>query len=233
MTTEAMTARRPLLNLRTPGDLETGVLLIWVITFACALPNSGAIPGFFPEKWDAWGLLIGDVLANAAALAVCWHFLCRKHGKTFRQGFALSGVSNKTILLSILWGVLAAAAVVFLLPMPSWHPAVEKIFSAPFGLLVFSFLGLYGPPFEEIYYRGFLFSLIGERKGPRWAFAVVTSWFALAHCFQVIGWESCVWAFLSSALLTAQRHFHGSLIPSIITHWVYNLILVLAGLLAA
>jgi len=89
-------------------------------------------------------------------------------------------------------------------------------------------------PFEEVYYRAFIFGALKKMTGVVLAVIIVTGWFTLVHVQQL--WEDpigipCI--MIMGATWTILRHRTGSLVPSIVSHWTYNTLLVVIALLTA
>ncbi|MGD9162021.1 MAG: type II CAAX endopeptidase family protein, partial [Desulfobacteraceae bacterium] len=84
------------------------------------------------------------------------------------------------------------------------------------------------PLLEEIIFRGYFFTAISRIKGKHFAIAFVATLFAFLHVDQNWGdFIAVVLIFLFGLYLTLLRYFTKSLIPSIVSHYVYNIAIIL------
>jgi len=167
------------------------------------------------------------------ANAVACFFVCRKYGLPLVRGFALSRVDRKTVRRCVLTGIVTAVGAAVLMGLLARGDSlIAEVASTSSGLLLFSAFALLAPPFEEVYYRGFLFPAFRNSVGPRWAVAIVTLWFGLVHSVQLAGdWAGIPIILVMGGIWTVQRHRSDSLTPSIITHFTYNASLCVLGAL--
>jgi membrane protease YdiL (CAAX protease family) len=88
------------------------------------------------------------------------------------------------------------------------------------------------PFFEEIIFRGYLFPIIKEIKGDKYAITAISLLFALAHVDQLWGdWITILTILGLSFCLTWLRARSGSVIPGMICHFTYNSVLIIGPLL--
>lgn len=101
--------------------------------------------------------------------------------------------------------------------------------STPQGFGVFLLAAvIVGPFLEEIMFRGFFFRMIRDFKNTRWAFWIVTLSFGFLHIEQYRGdWASILLIFLVGAVLSMLRCVTGSVRPSIVLHYVFNILMVI------
>jgi uncharacterized protein len=108
---------------------------------------------------------------------------------------------------------------------------MSDLASTPQGLAAISVMALLVPPFEEVYYRGFILPILRRSVGAVAAVLLVIVWFAAVHAFQVAGdLVAIVTIAFMGAVWTLQRQFTQSLIPPVLTHFSYNSVLVLISL---
>ncbi len=90
----------------------------------------------------------------------------------------------------------------------------------------------FGPAWEELLFRGFLFPLLARSLGP-WPGIIVTAIpFALLHGAQAQWtWQNLVVIGLAGVTFGFVRYKTGSTIASAMVHAGYNLTLLLAGYL--
>ena len=80
--------------------------------------------------------------------------------------------------------------------------------------------------FEEIIFRGFLFKVLYDMRGPAAAIPVTAGLFALLHIPQLWGsWAGIALIFVVGYVLSLVRQRSNSLIPSFIIHTAYNAML--------
>ena len=87
---------------------------------------------------------------------------------------------------------------------------------------------LVAPLLEEIIFRGYLFTAVSRIKGNRFAVAFVALLFAFMHVDQ--NWGDVIvvlLVFLAGLFFTLLRFFTRSIIPSIASHYVYNIALLI------
>jgi membrane protease YdiL (CAAX protease family) len=108
---------------------------------------------------------------------------------------------------------------------------MAKLAAQPGGLAVLIVLALAAPPFEEMYYRGFLYPIFERKFRPLTAGIIVTLWFTGVHVLQLakdpIGLVPIFGMSLTATLFRVRTR---SLVPAIVIHWVYNGVLVLVSL---
>jgi len=209
-------------------DLALAVTAIWMVEVAAAI---GLFFGF--ETYHPLGILGASLVSTAGTLFIAWYFLCGKYRLPFAQGFAITSVDRRTALASFMIGAIGAligSAVIS--AAGTDNDFITQLTSTQLGLCVVIFLGLVLPPFEELYYRGFLFAILRRRLGNASGVILVTVWFAAAHGFQLAGnWVAVLFILFMSGVWTMQRHLTNSLLPSMISHWTYNTGLVLITVL--
>ena len=103
-------------------------------------------------------------------------------------------------------------------------PPIEKMLSSTTAMYVFAVFGIaVAPLFEEIIFRGFLFKVLAEIRGPGTAVSVTAILFALLHLPQLWGsWAGVGLIFVVGYVLSFVRQRSNSLIPSFIIHTSYN-----------
>ncbi len=224
-------------SVRTPTgwDLLIALALIWgfeligsaVIGVTLVVANPGSDPTAVLMRHPV-PLLAFSLVSLVFALSVAWYFLCRKYHKRLTDGFALRAVRLRSILVSILLAVGGMLVAVCLIgdKEPGDSPLTQML-STPLGALAFMALAVIVPPLEELYYRGFLYSVLEKHIGTVAAVILVSAWFAGMHAFQLAGeWSGLAIVAVMGTLWTIQRCLTRSLVPSIVTHWLYNTLLV-------
>lgn len=204
-----------------------------ISAFAPAVRSGETLAALDPDFLSPPMILLTGLSSGLFATAVAWYFTCRRYGRSFAEGLAINRVGIGQILLSIAIGVAGAVAgMACFSETESGDSMMSKLISTPEGRIIITVLAVLLPPLEEIYYRGFIFPIIRRYVGPGWAILLVTLWFGGVHVPQLAGdWAALVIVTCMGAIWTLQRHLTKSLVPSMITHWVYNLCLTLPGLL--
>ena len=104
------------------------------------------------------------------------------------------------------------------------EPPIERLLSTTTAMYVFAIFGIaIAPLFEEIIFRGFMFKVLDDIRGPGTAVSVTAILFALLHLPQLWGsWAGVVLIFVVGYVLSFVRQRSNSLIPSFIIHTSYN-----------
>lgn len=231
----ARPAPRPPVRTPTGWDLLIALGLIWGfelgggfgIGLTLAVANPGPDPTAVLTQHPVL-LLSFSLVSLVFALVVAWYFLCRKYHKRFTDEFALRAVRLRSILVSILLAVGGMLVAVGLIgdQEPGDSP-LSQMLSTPLGALAFMAMAVIVPPLEELYYRGFLYSVLEKHMGTVAAVIIVSVWFAGMHAFQLAGeWGGLAIVAVMGTLWTIQRCLTRSLVPSIVTHWLYNTLLI-------
>jgi len=208
-------------------DLLIGLAIVWTADLVFGIGVLAA-SGFDLEQARPLALLVTTLLSNGCMVLASYYFACRKYHQTFIQGLVLSRVSPKTLIASVVIGIVGALIGSALIGhFGEGKSIMSKLASTKEGLAVICLIGVLVPPFEEIYYRGFIWPILQRKIGAKWAVAVVTVWFGMVHAFQLAGdWIGVLVVLLMGFIWTMQRHLTGSLVPSLITHWTYNTCLI-------
>ncbi|MCG8405850.1 MAG: CPBP family intramembrane metalloprotease [Phycisphaerales bacterium] len=232
------------------SDVLIGVACIWcgevmlsmILGFILVLIKAPSIsemeqvssPEFLIAQMPSWLVFGSSIVSNLWTLAVCWYFVCQKYGKSFANGFALRSVSVWTLLFSVFLGLLGVFAAGILLSNVEemGDSPLAKMISTREDLLMFSLFAVVIPPFEEIYYRGFLYPVIRDKIGPMFGILVISLWFTAVHSIQLAGdWEALIPILIMGTSWTILREATKSLVPSIVCHLTYNAGIVVISLL--
>jgi len=153
-----------------------------------------------------------------------------------RDGFASTVAARKpqkSVLkafgLAILIGILFAGISAYILQARVENP------STPLGealqgnnsswvFLLFLMLGLcVAPLLEELIFRGYFFNVLETFQGTSVATVIIAGLFALMHVGQYWGdWMAILMVMLLGLEITLLRAWSGSVIPGIVTHYLYN-----------
>jgi len=148
------------------------------------------------------------------------------HGLSFVQTIHWFKNFQFNIGLLILLGIALAISVLIVSSfLPSGEPPpIERLLSTTTAMYVFAIFGIaVAPLFEEIIFRGFLFKVLSDIRGPGTAVSVTAILFALLHLPQLWGsWAGVILIFVVGYVLSFVRQRSNSLIPSFIIHTSYN-----------
>ncbi len=165
------------------------------------------------------------------AAAVSWYMLCHRHRKGLIEGLRMHVGEPAWLGLGLVVGI-AVPIVLYALPEPEGGNSIMAQFvMSDEGFYAVAVFALIAPLLEEVYYRGFLFTYLREYLGGVGAVAIVSFWFGAAHCPQLAGdWLMLLIVAAMGTFWTYMRHASGSLLPGLVSHWMYNALLVGPGL---
>jgi uncharacterized protein len=148
------------------------------------------------------------------------------HGQSFLATIHwFKGYQFGTAFLISLGATLAVSVLIVSSFFPSGEtPPIERLLSTRTAIYVFAVFGIsVAPLFEEIIFRGFLFKVLDDIRGPGTAVSVTAILFALLHLPQLWGsWAGVALIFVVGYVLSFIRQRSNSLIPSFIIHTSYN-----------
>ena len=176
-------------------------------------------------------LFVLQVVQASLTIFVCWALACRKYGRSFVEGLAIRPVSPRILRLSVLLGLLLPFGIV-ILPVSGESP-MQKLQETNAGFALIAFAALIMPPVEEIYFRGFVFPIFRRYVGAPIGVLLVMIAFGAMHASQLSG-EPFALAYVTfvGLVFTIQRYKTDSLVPSMVTHLIYNGTLVTFGVVA-
>lgn len=107
---------------------------------------------------------------------------------------------------------------------------LERMFSSPLAAYAVAVFAVFiAPLMEELIFRGVLFAVFERRVSVRFAVATTTVLFAALHVPEYRGaWNHLLLICLVSGVFSLARGLTGSLAPSVILHFAYNLSLMAA-----
>ena len=171
----------------------------------------------------SFGVIFGLVRQEGAGLRALGFWA--PEGNWFREMRAgwLGYLAILPLFALVIGAVLGIAHVLHYDPPP--HPLVpiflEEDSRNPFIVYYSLFLAaIFGPIFEEIFFRGFLYPIVKQRAGVSVALAVSAGFFALIHDSTFAFWPVFVLG-LGLAVLYEKR---GSLLASMTLHITHNII---------
>lgn len=219
------------------GIVWTAELVLGLAIVAMMIANEGIeslAGGFSPEGWHI--VAITPVSAVITILA-CWYFACKRYGKRFSEGLYFRTVPWHAVRVSILTGLVGAGVVcVLMMLFSTGESLIAELIARPapgqpdkvqlhYPLLL---LFVLVPFLEELYYRGFLFTVFGNLLGVWWAFGIIVVWFGAVHAPQLTGDPVGIPIIMAvGAVFTWFRFKYDSIIPAMACHVTYNAALVL------
>ncbi|MBN1807771.1 MAG: CPBP family intramembrane metalloprotease [Planctomycetes bacterium] len=215
----------------TVVELLVAVGIIWGIELFCGIISSAVLLLSGPRNM-LWSIMASTILSWGATLGLSWYFVCRRHGKTVVEGFALKNPGARPIV----WGVAVSVAIamgglVLMSHFSTGKGLLAELAATPAGLAFVVCLSLLAPLVEEPYYRGLIFPVARKTLGGAAAVPIVALWFTAAHFMQLFEDPVGLAVILVIAVqYTLQKHLHGSLVPSLVSHLVYNAVVIAAYL---
>lgn len=216
----------PLLDGLTVAVTSALLGLIIVVSLQLLLHN----PFFTPHFFTLWSTLF-------ASLPMLWliqHYLLTPRGLNFRSAFGLripeAGLrhffTTTSALLALEWvGLLLIGWGSWKLGLGShWSEGMqERLVFGPTQTVVLGTISmvLWAPLFEEIGFRGLLYSSLRSKLAPTSAIVISALIFSTMHLYSVAGFLSVFWSGL--ILAYAYERYH-SLLPGIVIHAAGNLL---------
>jgi hypothetical protein len=215
------------------ADRPGGIHLLIAVPILWAFEVVVALVAFGGRKPEVTGdgplvIFVSTLVMAALTLGVCWYFLCAHFKRPLRDGFDLHFPTPGAIGLGALVGVIGAVVVLILMAIAGPGDSfMEQLVSTPMGLAVVSVMALIAPFYEEVYYRQLIFPVLRRLINPTAAILLTGVWFLTPHLAQISG----NWAGIPAILLMGLgwswlRHRTGSLVPCVLSHFIYNGILV-------
>jgi membrane protease YdiL (CAAX protease family) len=115
------------------------------------------------------------------------------------------------------------------------HIPMEEFLSTPLAAILTGMFAIsLGPLMEELFFRGFLYPVVGRRFGLGVAVVITSVAFGLIHAAQLAFAGGLVFIiFLVGIVLTIVRAKTGSVAASFVVHVAYNSTLVIMGAIAS
>lgn len=207
-------------------------ILVILLCLFVVIILPGVIMGFYKpfEFFIITNLYL--LFALPASIYVIYYFCCKKKNKTFREGLFIINKSNKVYKNSFIIGVLMpiiTSPILFFASPQNFYAKEQLEGGHLIGLVI---AGLLLPLFEEVIFRGFLFSYIQTKLNSFWAIALSGALFGLAHVSNVGNVYLMLTLFVFYGLVISYiRYQTKSIIPTIITHATHNLTLIVGFVL--
>ncbi len=207
-------------------DALIAIPSLWGLTIAAQL---GLLAIFGTEPTAAM-LLTGGLFDAVATTALCTFFIAWRHKLSFTRGFRIAWLGWKPVILAVGLGLTAAVlATVVMNQFSTGDSMMAKLTSTTEGLIAVSVMALLMPVVEELYYRGFIYTILEKeltkQSASLWPVAVivVATWFGAIHVPQLIGdWIAIPVVAGMGLIWTLMRRHYRSLLPSMLSHLTYN-----------
>jgi membrane protease YdiL (CAAX protease family) len=195
---------------------------------AFALPLAIGVTLYFFTRNESIALELSFVLQLLSLWLAAWYFRCRKYQLTYADGLALRKPTLRAVAVAVLSGLVLPALMLFTAYYMFSEP---DLLESPFKELLTSSPGrwalvagaLLTVPFEEVFFRGFIFAHLDERLGPFIAVIISSLLFALIHVLQFgPNVVYVIQILMVGGVFALQRHYAHSVIPGMITHGIYN-----------
>jgi hypothetical protein len=188
-------------------------LLAWGIVRVIPLPK-GAVGAMVYQS------LIYALMLGVLYIVVAWRyarpFWASLGWTTFRLPFLCAGAGP---LLAV-----STATLGYYLNAPPIPSPIEDLISDRRSLFIMMlFLTVFGPVFEELVFRGFLFPLLARSVGPWPGILLAATPFALVHGSQYHwSWQHLTVVGLAGAVFGFARYKTGSTAAATLVHTGYN-----------
>jgi len=209
---------------------ETGIIIIWFLVFS--LISMAIYPSLLKRhhQFDFSQSLNLNFVQYLLFIAVVLALKGQK--QKFRTMLHLETAQLRAprfFLMPVVFGISAAALSAYSqlnraeIPSTPLREALKS--SGPESFMKFALIGaLIAPFFEEVVYRGYIFDVLNKVKGKAFSIAAVSILFALLHFEQTYGdWRAAASIVALALALTCLRSWSGSVIPSVIAHYSYNI----------
>lgn len=162
-----------------------------------------------------------------------YYFCCKKRNKNLSSGLFLTLKSKdvyvKSVIVGIIMPVLTAPILIGAAPEDFYAAEVVKSFS---GIIFIILTATFVAIFEEIFFRGIIFSFVQSKANSFWAIVISAILFGLAHFKNIGNSYALISLFILYGLvLSYVRYKTSSVIPAIITHLTHNYSLILGFLI--
>ncbi len=211
----------------------TGIIILstlGITIFAIVLEVASLI--FTPLKTELWNLIIITIFSSFLTIFLIYKTVRRPVNIGFWKSLGLDhkGKSFFTLVLrpaflSLTFATIASFLITTRKVSPN-TPLSEILTTTPSAgaLIMFILLAILAAPFlEEVIFRGYFFQVLQRLKGTTFAVVSISLFFGLSHVAQYWGdWLAISAVMLLGFILTMLRASSGSIIPSIVFHYVYN-----------
>ena len=201
----------------------------WLVSFLAAIAASlyAAFAGIdfetLREPLSTWQPLSAFLVAS---LLIFWLLRSSLKDRDIRRAWGLQWASGEECLLGFAGGLVLGVFFVNLAGLISFDSvATGEVGAQATDSIAWFLLALVlAPPVEEMLFRGLLMAGLREVAGPVPTLALVTVAFAAIHLPETINFGPAIAGSIAMALTAGWfRRNGGSLLPSVLVHFGYNL----------
>jgi len=201
--------------------------LLVVVGYAALKAMAGGRVDAKAVQNDPLFLLTLQLVFYALLFGFLYLLVVAHHRQPFWSSFRWRKLTARQTMGYFAGGFLLAVGVQFsptLLPDKQDFP-LEQMFTSPHvALALGGFATLVAPFMEELIFRGFLFSIFERQVGLLFAIVSTAVLFAALHIPEYSGaWNHLLLVFLVGVVFSLARGLTGSLAPSVVLHFAYNL----------
>ena len=223
------------------GDL--GWFLLFFVAIYLFVGVGAGVGYALLQDWSGWELKPEKVFRNTFVVlgfqvlihTLLFSFIYRRtvagYGCPFWASLQMKRLAPRLTRISLLGGALLAVGVRYaptLLPDKETFPLQELFTSVEAAYAVSVFAITLAPFMEELIFRGFMFPILQTRWGIRAAVIGTAFLFTLIHVPQYWeAWNHLLFLAVVSLALSMVRGWTGTLVPSILMHTSYNLVMTL------
>lgn len=216
-------------------QLAAGFVAGLVVAIAHALSHGGStpMPSAAIQNATMAGAVAGMVASGVFAIWMTSKLVEDVDGRHPFEPFGWSRSTLRAALIAALAGVAIAAVYIVAIeifpPSRNARPGLlgRSIAGGGWKLYVWMILALaVAPPVEEFLFRGVMWTGFARSWGPWIAAVVVTAAFVAIHLTEAWGYAPAIVAIATMAMAAlAMRVYYRSLVPPILLHAGYNLVI--------
>jgi membrane protease YdiL (CAAX protease family) len=209
------------------------------MTFIALVVVSSLVIPFLPlpvSAGDAAAALIQTLFIELGLVVMIAWLIHRVYGLSLGQEIRWNtayAIPNPALV--VLGMGLAVAVMVAASMFPANDAPIEELINTPEAVAMFAAYGiLVAPAVEEFIFRGFLFRVFETLGGSSVAVRMTALLFGLLHVPQLWGsWAGMLVIFSVGFVLSEIRRRTDSIVPSMIVHFSYNGLILLAGIVGS
>lgn len=149
--------------------------------------------------------------------------ICKKYKISLQKEFSIEKISFKNTFVSILIAFLMAAFLIKITDLKDNIITKNTYFSYIYYIIVSSTIG---PFVEELFSRGVIYNYLIKKTNIIFSIIIINIWFVIAHLH--LNKENMILflisIFIIGSIFTLERYYYKNLVPSIISHAVFNLL---------
>ncbi|GEM_PF-2786720 len=217
-------------------------ILVLILLFASVVFSFIYLPQLFKQILPTYTTFFDShyfgifvfIFEGMLLFSIIYFFACFRKHKSIKEGLFFYPKSRKTILISVLIGMITPIVTLpILFKLAPGHFFAMDMAKTKDGLIYLFICGLLAPLFEEMFYRGFIFPFFQSKLNSFWAVIITAVFFGISHYANVGNAYLLVSVFIFYGfVLTLLRYFTNSMIPPMVTHFTHNFTLIIGFLIA-